>query len=57
MTSMIENELPHLDGENFATTRCVEACRDVFGEVRRAMAIHKGIQCQPAPPILKVRLI
>ena len=46
MRSRVENELPHLDGENLATTRCVEACRDVFGEVQRAMAIHKGMQCQ-----------
>jgi hypothetical protein len=43
---VIEVAVPHLDGENLPTALSVEACRQVFHEVERAMELHKGMQCQ-----------
>jgi hypothetical protein len=43
---VISRTIPHLDGEKLHVATCVEICREVFDEVERAMALHKGMQCQ-----------
>jgi hypothetical protein len=46
MATAIEQVIPHLDGETLTCARNVEACQDIFHEVQRATAIHRGINSQ-----------
>jgi len=46
-TDLIEEAIPHLDGQlSVSEIACVETCREVYRELRCAMAMHKPIHSQ-----------